>query len=137
WWVLGGADAVEGISGVFGVSSDAGRWIEWVEDAVFLEDAVYLANGDLLACGSLAGEGATTRFGPRSGVILRSSDKGATTRFGPRSGVILRSSDKGANWSVTYKNTRVRRINAITALDPHRVWAVGEDGLIVKLDKGS
>jgi photosystem II stability/assembly factor-like uncharacterized protein len=47
--------------------------------------------------------------------------------------VLLVSSDGGRNWSVIYRNTKIKSINAIAAINSEFVWAVGDDGLILRV----
>jgi hypothetical protein len=51
-----------------------------------------------------------------------------------RSAVITYSVDGGKQWSVVYRNPASRRINAVTTLPSNISWAVGDGGLVVRLE---
>lgn len=114
-WVLGGTDGREGMWTMLAqMSSYSGAWTKYRVNGVSLQDVVFLSDGKVLACGSL----------PTDGEL-----KGTPGR----QGVILRSADAGRNWTIVYRNAEVKSINSLAAVDPTHVWAVGDNGLVIRL----
>ncbi len=112
---LGGADSKEGIWAVFSVLNKDNSWTKYRTSQVFFRDAVVLAQGGAIACGA---------------VPDYEDPQKVTER---RDAVISYSSDEGRNWSVVYRSNKSRIINTLFALDAKHVWAVGNKGLIVRL----
>ena len=54
-----------------------------------------------------------------------------------REGVVLYTSDKGSTWSIVYRNPKVKSINSLAAINFSDVTAVGENGLILRIEKSS
>jgi photosystem II stability/assembly factor-like uncharacterized protein len=111
--VLGGSGGLEGTLSVLACGDTNSSWKRRVLDGVFLNDAIFLADGRLLACGFIVKENDPIGVGGEAAILV--------------------SADEGANWSVVYRNPEVKSLNALTATDPHHIWAVGSQGLIVQL----
>jgi photosystem II stability/assembly factor-like uncharacterized protein len=115
-WVLGGADSREGMWMMFARLEGGNTWKKYKAGGVYLSDAVFLSENEVLACGRIHVEDKAHPF----------SEK--------RDGAIMYSSDGGQNWSVVYRNPKVSDINALVAVSAGQVLAVGNDGLILRLE---
>lgn len=114
-WALGGADSKEGIWVLFSVLNRDNSWTKYRTTQVFFRDAVFLREGGTIACGSVP-----DYENPRK----------VTER---RAALISYSSDEGRSWSVMYRSSKSRIMNALFAFDANHIWAVGDKGLIVRL----
>jgi photosystem II stability/assembly factor-like uncharacterized protein len=115
-WVSGGTDGEEGIWGMLARKDSNNSWSRFKTDGVYFSDAAYLQNNQAIACGSAP------------------SGKNLSSRSDHREGVILHSLDGGRNWEYIYRNAKVKTINALSLLDSTHAWAVGDDGLILRLE---
>lgn len=115
-WVAGGADSIEGIWGMLALEQSNNSWVKYRLNGVYFADVLLLSEKQILACGSIPANEEASDHGRR------------------RNGVILYSSDGGHSWSIIYHNTQVKTINALAAVDSEHIAAVGEEGLIVRLE---
>jgi photosystem II stability/assembly factor-like uncharacterized protein len=115
-WVLGASGGREGTWSMFAVRRDQTHWLKYKVHDVLLRDAIFLSDREILACGTIASN---------NKVPLLGDDH--------RAGVILRSSDNGRSWTVIFRDSKVKSINAIAVEKGRYVWAVGDDGLILRL----
>jgi photosystem II stability/assembly factor-like uncharacterized protein len=113
-WLLGGAASVEGTWSLLAQKPVAGDWTGYRLDGLYLSDAVYLSETSILACG----------FQDSSDRVSSPAD---------REGVILYSGDGGQSWITAYRNSGTLSINSIAA-DSNNVWAVGEGGLVLRVN---
>lgn len=88
-------------------------WREYVLWNVSFDDTMFISRSQILTAGS------TT---PNQ---MAETEK--------REAVISYSSDGGENWSFIYHNAKVGRISDLAAIKPDHVWAVGDEGLILRL----
>jgi photosystem II stability/assembly factor-like uncharacterized protein len=92
---------------------EADTWREYLLAGVSFLDLLFVSRDGILTSGS------TTP-----------NQQGYTEQ---REAVVTYSADRGATWSFVYRNPKAKRINAISAVDSNHVWAVGDDGLILRL----
>jgi len=111
-WLAGGANSIEGTWGTLAVMRSDNSWVKYEVDA-YLSDFLSSSNGRFFASGLL---------------LTDKSDRGKSD------GVILYSSDEGRNWSIIYRSTDVSHIGKLFALDSRHLWAVGKNGLVVRLE---
>ncbi len=111
-WLGGWKDDRKSVLGMVALK-EGDSWKEYLLAGVSFSDIVFLSLDRILTGGS------TTP-----------SQKGYTEK---REAVVSYSSNGGTTWSFVYRNPKVKRINAIAAVDSDCVWAVGDDGLIVRL----
>jgi photosystem II stability/assembly factor-like uncharacterized protein len=111
-WVGGDKDDSHSVLGMVAIR-DVDSWREYILFGVSFSDILFLSRDRVLTCGS------TT---PKQ--------QGYTEK---REAVVTYSSDGGTSWSFVYRNPKAKRINAISAVDSRHVWAVGDDGLILRL----
>jgi photosystem II stability/assembly factor-like uncharacterized protein len=116
-WALGGTDGKEGIWSVLSFLNKDNSWTNHRAMQVFYRDAVFLADGKAIACGSV----------PDYEDPQKVTDR--------RAAVISYSSDEGRNWSIVYRSIKAKHLNALSALDANHIWAVGDGGLIVRLEQ--
>lgn len=110
-WMADGAFSLEGAWGKIYEQQANGSWLRYELPDFALSGAVYISESQVLAAGSLI------------------------DRYeGTRSGAILYSSDSGRTWSIVYRNEQITAMRALTSTDSNHVWAVSENGLIVKLE---
>jgi len=113
--IVGGLDGVHGFKGALAQNNSDGSWTRYVLDNIDFGDAVNLSEDQVLACGTLLSQ-----------LPSRSSE-------GKREGVILYSSNGGRNWTIVYRNANVRRIYSLAIIDADHIWAIGENGLLLRL----
>lgn len=111
-WVGGWKDDRRSVLGMVALK-EGDSWKEYLLAGVSFSDIVFLSRDRILTCGS------TTP-----------SQQGSTEK---REAVVSYSSNGGTTWSFVYRNPKAKRINAIAAVDSDHVWAVGDDGLILRL----
>jgi len=111
-WVGGWKDDRRSLLGMV-AWKEVDSWKEYLLAGVSFLDVLLVSRDSILAGGS------TTP-----------NQQGYTEK---REAVVSYSSDRGATWSFVYRNPKVKRINAIFAVDPTQVWAVGDDGLVLQL----
>jgi photosystem II stability/assembly factor-like uncharacterized protein len=111
-WIGGGAYSEEGIWGMLAVEQSDNSWVRYRLGSMYFADVFMMAEKKVYACGAVP------------------SEKDASK---PR-GVVLSSSDGGSHWSIIYRNAQVKFINALAAIDANHIWAVGDGGLIIRLD---
>lgn len=111
-WVGGDKDDSRSMLGMVAVKEDD-SWKEYLLGGVSFSDLLFLSRDRILTCGS------TTP-----------NQQGYTEK---RQAVVSYSSDGGTTWSFIYRNPRVKKINAIAVVDPDHIWAVGDDGVILRL----
>jgi photosystem II stability/assembly factor-like uncharacterized protein len=116
FWVVTAADGIEGTRGGLTVEAGAGSWDRFRIVGIYFADATSLSRAEFLVCGYSR---------------LDQED----VSYSQRPGVILYSPDGGHNWSIVYKNTAARIINAIFAVDSNHIWAVGEGGLVLNIER--
>lgn len=113
-WVAGGMDGKEGMRSLFAYRNYNGDWVRRGISNVRFEDVAIISENQVLVCGSILTSGSAVGFG------------------GKRDGVILRSSDAGRRWTIVYRNPNVNSINALAVIDSSHIWAVGDNGLVLK-----
>jgi photosystem II stability/assembly factor-like uncharacterized protein len=113
-WVALSADSSRGMFGRLEVQQGNSRK-QYTLFYVYFSDVSYPSDNQVLASGYVP-------FGKR-----RPSDI--------TQGVLLSSSDGGDNWTIIYRNTKIKKINALAASDVNNIWAVGEGGLILRLER--
>lgn len=113
-WIAGGAFSIEGIGSMILSETGNDSWMRYRLSGVYLADVLFLRKNEILAGGSLPAD--------KTGRDLSQ-----------RHGVILYSSDAGQSWSIIYRTEQIESINKLAAPDPKHVIAVGEGGLIVRL----
>jgi photosystem II stability/assembly factor-like uncharacterized protein len=111
-WVGGEKDDSHSVLGMVAISEGA-AWREYILFGVSFLDILFLSRDRILTCGS------TTP-----------NQQEYTEK---REGVVSYSSDGGNSWSFVYHNPKVKKLNALYAVDSDHAWAVGNDGLIVRL----
>ncbi len=114
-FIAGGAFSEEGVWGVLAFEQETGSWVRHELDGVYFADAVFLLKNQVLACGSIP------------------NDKDTRGRRQQRDGVILYSSESGQSWVTIYRSPQVKSINALASVSSNQIWAVGDDGLILRL----
>lgn len=114
-WALGGTHGREGTWMMLALQDGDNSWTVYRSDEVFLEDAAFLSDKEVIACGSVL------------------TDNTSWLEGGGRDGVILHSADAGLNWSVVYRNPNLKEVNALSVVDANNIWAVGDDGLVIRL----
>lgn len=130
FWVITGADSKEGMWGELSHLESNLSWVKYQISEVNFSDVFYVTKNEVLACGSYMAD--SKDFGhldKRDGDILRS----VTGYWDKRAGVILRSLNGGRDWNFLYRNPKVRSINAFAVLSQDSIWAVGDNGFVVKL----
>lgn len=115
-WVLGGADSREGMWTTLALQRGGQEWIKHTTPLVYLKDAVFFSTQEVVACGSIPTLESASSFDDR------------------RDGVILHSTNGGRDWEILYRATGIGSINKLSAVSPSLVWAVGANGLVVRLD---
>lgn len=115
-WIAGSMDDEEGIAGELTVGEFGNPWVRYGLGGVFFSDALALSRREFLACG-----------------YIRSIEE--TSEF--QNGAIVYSADGGNSWSVVYRNTKVKKISQLAAISSKEIWAVGDDGLILRLRRSS
>ena len=115
-WIAGGEHGEEGTSSTLAFEQPQGSWKRYHLGGIELKDVQFISGTDVLACGL-------------------SFPKDAQPDFEKTEGVILYSSDGGENWLVIYRNAQVKSINALGPVDSLHVWAVGDQGIILHLEK--
>ena len=115
-WVLGGTGGREGTWSILAVKTDKSIWTKNKIYDVLFKDAAFLSNQEVIACG-----------------VLQSNNKVPLLDDDHRVGAILRSSDGGRNWTVIYRDPKAKSINAIAVEEGRYVWAVGDDGVILRI----
>jgi photosystem II stability/assembly factor-like uncharacterized protein len=113
-WLLGGSDSLEGLGGMLARRESDGTWLRISIDS-YLRDGMFISNEEIVICGHTRPTGKPIGLG------------------GHAAGVVLRSSDGGKTWTVVYESKDIRNINALAAVDGSPIWAVGDDGLILRL----
>jgi photosystem II stability/assembly factor-like uncharacterized protein len=111
-WVGGWKDDRRSVLGMVALK-EGDSWKEYLLAGVSFSDIVFLSRDRILTCGS------TTP-----------SQQGSTEK---REAVLSYSPDGGTSWSFVYRNPKASKINAIAMVDPNHGWAVGNDGLILRL----
>ena len=111
-WLASAADSSRGIFGSLKVDQGESLRQYNLHDA-FFRDVLFLSDNDVLACG----------YTPL--------DETRPSKL--TSGVLFYSCDGGNSWVISYRNTDVRRINELNAVDPNNSWAVGDGGLVLRL----
>ena len=115
-WVLGGTGGREGTWSILAIKTDRSTWTKNKIYDVLLKDATFLSKEEVIACG-----------------VLQSDNKVSLLDDDHRAGAILRSSDGGRNWTIIYRDPKAKSINAIAVEAGRYVWAVGDNGTIVRL----
>jgi hypothetical protein len=111
--VGGQKDDTRTIRGMVAVKEDD-SWREYLVNGVSFSDILLLSRSRILTCGTYA---------PEQGEFTKK-----------RYVALTYSSDGGTSWSLVYVNPKAGKINALGAVDSEHVWAVGDDGLILRLD---
>jgi photosystem II stability/assembly factor-like uncharacterized protein len=116
-WSIGGRSSSDsGTSGNLFIQQQDHSWINHYLRGVFFTDAVHLSNDRFLACGF------------RMKVKLVGKEYSTYPE-----GVILYSPDGAETWEVVYNNPRIQKINSITVVSDGSGWAVGDNGMIIRL----
>jgi len=116
-WVLGATGGREGTWSMLAVRRDRNDWVKYKTYDVLLRDSIFLSDLEVVACGTIPSN---------NGVPLPDDSQ--------RVGVILRSTDGGLNWTIIYRDPRAKSINALSVEPSGSIWAVGEAGLVIRLD---
>jgi photosystem II stability/assembly factor-like uncharacterized protein len=107
-WMGYGNWGVEGVAGaIIEQQKDGIAWIKHLIPNFYLTDALYLGT-DIIAAG---------------GLIKGNSVKGT----------ILHSNDQGRTWVMVYMSKKP--FSKLMAVDENCIWALGEDGSLVRLTK--
>jgi photosystem II stability/assembly factor-like uncharacterized protein len=114
-WIAGGQSGTEGTMSLLALQQSHDAWQKYYLDGVHLRDVLYLSEKEIFACGS-------------------SFPKGSLKSLVPMEGVILVSTDGGQNWSIIYRDTKIKSINALSAINHERILAVGDDGLVIRIE---
>lgn len=109
FWIGGGADSREGMWGTL-VRGRNGSLIRYRTDGVYFRDILHTSGEQFLASGS-------------------------TQTGGKEAGAILFTPDGGRRWKLIYRTTNVKIINKLAASTSDTVWAVGDGGAIIRLDR--
>ena len=112
-WLLGSTDSQEGVGSMLMVQKSETSWLRYGLSAVYLVDAVVLPGNQFMACG----------------YIVNHNDAFP----GNKQAVVIYSRDGGQTWSVSYRDNRVEAINSLSALDESQIFAVGENGLVIRI----
>ncbi|MDQ5845389.1 MAG: hypothetical protein M3539_08855 [Acidobacteriota bacterium] len=112
-WVGGHKDDSRSVLGMVAVN-EGDSWKEYLLFGVSFFDIMFLSRDRVLTCGSATPD-----------------QQGYTEK---RHAVVSYSADGGPTWSLIYRNPKARKINALAAVDADHVWAVGDDGLILRLE---
>lgn len=115
-WVSGGADSTEGTWGMMAKRASNNSWTRYRLPGIYFRDAIYISENQAIASGSIS-----------SGNGSRQQER--------EEGIILYSSDGGQNWTYIYKDAGATNIHALYTIDSDHIWAVGENGLIVQLER--
>lgn len=110
-WLLEGTSGLEGTWSVIAKRKNNQSWVRNQVNGIDLSDALFLSEDHILACGSTS-----------------QAESSAT-----REAVILYSTDGGTNWLVVYRDHRSSSLNALAAVSPKQIFAVGEGGLVIKI----
>ena len=116
-WVLGGTGSREGTWSILSRGINGNARLNYNLDGAMWRDAVFLTPTRILACGAIP-----------------SDDSIPLVEDLKRENVIVYSSDAGASRTVVYRAPRYHGIHAIAALDAEHVWAVGDSGLVIRLE---
>jgi photosystem II stability/assembly factor-like uncharacterized protein len=111
FWLAGGAFSFEGTWGTIYEQRAVDSWVRYDLPDFALSDALYVSTTNVLASGS---------------IIDQTKGQGE--------GAILYSSDRGNTWSIIYRSGQVTSISSLTVTKSGRVWAVGEKGLVLRLE---
>lgn len=117
-WVASSADSQEGTRGVITVEDTDNSWARHELDGVYFADSVSLSKDEFVACGYIK--------------TLEQEAAGYEARM---HGVVLYSSDSGRNWLVVYRNDNLKSVNALAIVDANHIWAVGDRGFILRLER--
>ena len=112
-WFLSSAHSIEGVWSTLNVEQIETSWTSFRVPGIYLSDAVALSARQFLACGSEV-----------------SAEVGRPSRM---EGVILYTQDDGQKWSIVYRNKTVKAINSLNALKSGLLIAVGDKGLVLRL----
>ena len=115
-WMVEATDSEEGTRGKLTIEQANSSWTRYILQGVYLADVVSLSGREFVSCG----------------YVKRSEDRGEKINTFLE-GAILHSADDGEHWTILYRNPQIKRINSLIALDSDHVWAVGDDGLILRL----
>lgn len=117
-WTIGGSNSAHsGTRGVLVVQQNENLWVKHILYDAFFQDAASLPQNQFLATGSVAKV-------IESGGINSTKDEA----------VVLSTIDGGENWVVVYRNPRIRSVNSINAVNDSLAWAVGDAGLVIRLE---
>jgi photosystem II stability/assembly factor-like uncharacterized protein len=114
-WVAGSVNSSRGMWGMILVAQK-GIWTKYKLNEFYFADALFTSDHQVLACGSSL------------------SDEGSGADSDQSHGIILYSSDSGYNWSIIYRNPQVKSVEALAAIDSDHVLAVGDGGIVVRLE---
>ena len=118
-WVSGGSDGREGKRGMVATHKSDGVWKRFTSDEIYFSDAVYLTDNQVIAIGSI-----TSTMNVHKG---RNNGEG----------IALYSADGGESWTIIYRNKQIKLINQLSVVDSNHIWAIGEDGLVVRLERST
>ncbi len=113
--VNAGMDGSHGTAGMVARRDPKGKWMgSWFTD-FWVKDALFLSSHEMLALGSLL---------PKDKELLLENQ---------RQGAILLSKNDGLDWTIVFKSTDRRSINAVALNADGPIWAAGSRGLLVEL----
>lgn len=114
-WVSGGAESREGTWGMIAKEENNKTWTRYRTTGIYFRDAFYISELKVIASGSA------------------SPDKlpGGKNK---QEGIMLYSSDGGRIWENIYIAPEAQNIHALHIVDSESIWAVGDNGLIVRLE---
>lgn len=115
-WVGGDKDDSRSVFGMIAVK-EGNAWTEYFLWDTSFADIKFLSQDRILTCGSAA--------------------PNRTKEKDQRYAAVSYSADRGATWSVVYRNSKARSLNALATVDSDHAWAVGDDGLILRLTSTS
>lgn len=114
-WVAGGAySVVEGVGSSLLIENRKDSWTRYRLGGVQMIDVLFSQGDEIMAAGSAPAD--KTGRDPRR-----------------KEGTILYSPDGGHTWSIIYRDKQVTSFNKLAALGPEHIVALGEEGLVVRL----
>lgn len=116
FFLVGGTLSQEGTWGILLRQQNNNSWLRYRLPEVAFMDVLFLQGNRILASGSVLSE-------------TESPNKRWRT-----DGVVLYSSDGAKTWAVVYRNAGTTSINMLSATESGNVWAVGDNGLVMRLE---
>jgi photosystem II stability/assembly factor-like uncharacterized protein len=115
-WVAGGAYSIEGTWGMFS-RAKTDELVTYTLPGIYFSDLIRLSDTEMFASGLIPVE------------------KNAALVHGRTEGVVLYSLDGGYHWAIVYRDATIKAINALASLDADHISAVGDRGLVLRLER--